>query len=714
MSLLIPFAAGKIPEYCVPDLAHTGTTTFTLLPIAALALTAGVILLLATKKKGKEAFTAAAFSIILLATFAPSTPSAHAAEKTCPSGYHYAAHLDKASPAPAPKNPAATTPVKKAPSKPNAEPSPKEPEIVPNPLENLRLVADSNRDGIANVSDNSDVENGKATVRNGAVFLANIDDSAKACPLEENGKALDLEKLKVCNDSIDMIINGEEDAKDLAPLATTPLPKVSDTATGKITLDKASANKVNIFLKQDKKWVHLTPETKISAADLRQGLTLGLEGRDVVKDDSWDGSVTVTLDVNDKDVSKSASATLHAAPLLTHNHTQKLEKVFIISGGGGHYDSKLAKEIADIAKENGVEPVSFDPSQEKWVQDVFEPMYQSMPVPGGIRTMRVLLKSDQVRGVFEDPSFPDGKDTTEKEGTYKALYSLRGPGTAVLNIGQAEKSYTLDSGGNIESLPPLPGYPAGRVIIGKRTAENIPKDADEEEPLLPSKAVRNFFEAQKVQKPIYLDTSFLSVGHIDEFMTTVPANNRLGWKLVVASPKAGLDFVKGLQAKGHGSVPFISQRGGQATTIDLALEGGHAERLNYNAERIIDKNIETLKKEAGIKDDEIVRVPVFYRAELDDDNPNGIDFNGDYYAADFIPNAVNGLVMNNGQFLAPKQWGPIIDGKDVFTEEVEKAFAKAGISLKYADTYRVLYVHGGEVHCGTNALRTPVPYFLKK
>ncbi|MDO5728766.1 MAG: protein-arginine deiminase family protein [Actinomycetaceae bacterium] len=730
MSPLTPLP-GAVPDYCEPNLPVTGAPTALIATIALVILSAGIVAVFMARKRYR-AVAASSLALLVLAGLTLPHTAAHASDdvtKPCPPGYHYVAQKD-----PANKTPGATTPGEDQPTSPEspnthstpstpapsadptAPPSIDEPTTTAEPAgtENARIVSDTNRDGIANVEDDSDLENNAATIHSGAVFLANIDDSSGRCPLKDGDRLLGVEEMKDCSDANDSEVNGAEDEKDLAPLATTPLPDISRTASATISTDEKARDRVNIFLKENDSWKLLTADTVITADQLRAGITLGLEGTDVVKDASWDGSVTVTLTITDGEASKQVQATLHSAPLLAHNHTQEIETLFTLTDKGGYYNGKLATALESLAQANGTRAQRFEPSADQWVQDLFEPMYQSLPTVEGTRTMRVMLKSDQVRGVYEDEYADGGVDDADKVGIYQALYGLRGPGVAVLNIGDSTVANTLDSSGNIETLPPMPGYPAGRIVIGHRTATNMPKDVDESEPLEPSAAVRGFFEAQGAQKPIYLDTSFLAVGHIDEFMTTVPADNAWGWKLVVASPKDGLDLVKKLQDEGHGAQSLISAPGGQGTTIDMALEGGHAERLNLNAERIINENIATVKREIGIPDDYIVRVPMFYRAELDDDGPDGVNFDGDYYAADFIPNPINGVVMKNREFIAPKTWGPVIDGTDVFEQAVTNAFAKAGMTTTYVNTYEVLYVHGGEVHCGTNALRTPVPYYLAR
>ncbi|MDO5722595.1 MAG: protein-arginine deiminase family protein [Actinomycetaceae bacterium] len=727
MLLTTNTTGSEIPPYCVPDLAQTGVSITLPIMIALGALLLGAVAVLYSRGRSKSAVVSALSLFAVVALLVPTAPAIAQSqdEKPCPPGYHYDASKDTqgttqgdaatTKPGTTPTQPGSGDPAQ--PGTPTTDPTldPEEPgtALAPAGTENARLVADTNRDGVANLEDDSDVETAPATVNAGAVFMANLDDSSNRCPLKDGERALALEEMKDCFDAADEVVNGEEDVFDLAPLATSPLPEITDTTTGTIAADEVSQEKVNIFHNDAGEWKLVSADTKFTAPQLREGLQLGLEGKEVVKDASWDGSVTVDFTLTDGDKTKTTQATLFAAPLLVHNHTQTIDTFFTLTTRGGHFNGILANELKALADANGTEVKPFEPSSDPWVQDVFEPMYQSMPGVDGVRTMRVMLRSDQVRGVYEDEYAEGGIDDADKEGIYQALYGLRGPGTGVLSIGESTESYTLDSSGNIETLPPLPGYPAGRVLMGQRTEKNLPKDVDETEPFQPSQAVQDFFNAQGVQKPIRLDTSFLSVGHIDEFLTTVPADSELGWKLVVSSPKAGYELIKKLQDEGHGDKSLISEEGGSFTTIDLALEDGHAERINLNAERIIEENIDIIKAETGISDDDIVRVPMFYRAELNDDAPGGIDLNGDFYAADFIPNPINGVVMKNREFIAPKVWGPVINGTDVFEKAVTEAYAQAGITVKYANTYQVLYVHGGEVHCGTNALRDPVPYFLQ-
>jgi hypothetical protein len=76
-------------------------------------------------------------------------------------------------------------------------------------------------------------------------------------------------------------------------------------------------------------------------------------------------------------------------------------------------------------------------------------------------------------------------------------------------------------GGNLEVTPPLPNNPLGRIVVGTDMPQ-VQKD---------------FFIRQGVQTPlIELGTSWLAVGHIDEFMAFAPNSTGTGWRLVLANP----------------------------------------------------------------------------------------------------------------------------------------------------------------------------------
>src|SRR5690606_1926781 len=131
----------------------------------------------------------------------------------------------------------------------------------------------------------------------------------------------------------------------------------------------------------------------------------------------------------------------------------------------------------------------------------------------GVQTMRVLLRSANIWDV------PDGSGNTVRtpRPAGRLLFSaLRGPDVAVVQqLVDAGRDAIADLGhatGNIESVPPYPGYPQGRLLYGGGA-------------LAPEPSFLRLLTSQGQQPPIEIDTSWLMVGHADETVHVVRADN---------------------------------------------------------------------------------------------------------------------------------------------------------------------------------------------
>ncbi|EWG52175.1 hypothetical protein FVEG_16941 [Fusarium verticillioides 7600] len=138
----------------------------------------------------------------------------------------------------------------------------------------------------------------------------------------------------------------------------------------------------------------------------------------------------------------------------------------------------------------------------------------------------------------------------------------------------------------------------------------------------------DFLKAQEVQDPLILDTSWLYVGHVDEFLQFLPACNERGWILMVADPLKGLDLLRKASKAGHGNVKAVSRSLRveekkqelclPAQTIQEALKFKDFDAIQKNSAQRIEANLNILKRETGITDKDIFRVPMlFYYAESD-------------------------------------------------------------------------------------------------
>ncbi|QKW07414.1 hypothetical protein HUT18_14490 [Streptomyces sp. NA04227] len=614
------------------------------------------------------------------------------------------------------------------------------------------LRADVNRDGKVDVTGGSDTDGEDGwTVGRGAVFLANVDDDAKRCRTTgANGKPLGDAELAKCHDGADRKVNGSADAADLARVRSVPAKELRDGATGKLALTGQGAGHARLFLKRAGAWQPVTATTKLTAAELRSGVELGIEATDVVRDKAvWDGTAVVALTVNPGGGAKPTTdrVTLRTAPLLTHHHLQRAQQVLVTEIKGddpyAREQRKFVKSLAEEVKKAGITAplVKFTQYGDPWAQDFVEPAYATMAGPGGKpQGMRVMLRSAQ-------PTREAGKELFGK---------LRGPGVGVVQVTGVKDSEeeTLNSMGNLETIPPYTlggrSYPAGRIIMGER------KDTGSK----PAKVMRTLLSSQGMQDPLLLDTSWLHVGHVDEFVQFLPADTPRGWRLGIADPEAGMRLLREAKESGHGGTRVFSKQGTKDApvpkeTIDQALASKSLRADNELAAKRIAANLEILKRETGVTDAEVVRVPALYTrgsesreggarmprltrlgagqavpdaadeyGQLRDSwtehrAPGRAEASGARSAAPgqqagaeeplmtsaYIPGAVNGVVFGPGRYLAPRQWGPVIDGKDIFTEAVTAAYRTAGMEVSYIDDYATYHLGMGEVHCGTNTLR---------
>jgi protein-arginine deiminase len=600
----------------------------------------------------------------------------------------------------------------------------------------IDLRADVDRDGTVDVTGTAD-EAGEDTwsVRRGAVFLPNIDDDARRCRALL-GPGVSDTTLARCNDAADTKVNGTADAGDLARVRSVPAADLPADAVGTVKVTTGAAQ-VRVHIKRDGAWTLVTSQTRLSADELRAGVEFGVEGKDVIRDSRvWDGRAVIRLTVASAAGTASDDVTLRAAPMLTHHNLQNTQRVLVTEVKGtdawARRQQSFVKSLEQRAKDAGITApvVKFKAYGDIWAQDFVEPAYVSMTRPDGKQqAIRVMLRSAQDR--------PAGRELYAK---------LRGPGTGVVQAqGRDMREWeTLNSYGNLETIPPYAhngrSYPAGRIIMGER------KDGSG---VRPSGEIRTMLRSQGMQNPLLLDTSWLHVGHVDEFVQFLPADTPRGWRIGVADPKAGLDLLRKAKQDGHGGAKMFSVKGFDGMlppqeTIAQALGNRNLLADNNLAAARIEANLDILKRETGITDAEIVRVPALYTRGITGDSATGTRMpllrriGGTVDAAErhgqqsliardgaaaaptvqtsaYVPGAVNGILLSRDRYLAPRQWGPVVGGKDIFTAAVSKAYNSAGMKVSYIDDWYTYHLGMGEVHCGTNTLRdTSAPWWGRR
>lgn len=564
------------------------------------------------------------------------------------------------------------------------------------------ILVDTNRDGVADTNDRA----GKTawTLERGAILLPNIGDIARRCPRPADKRLSDAQ-LEACHDAQDDLARAPE---YFAPGRTMPAANASGAASGSIRAEGPGKDKVRIFVKRGQRWAYLGPADRLSAAEVRGGVTLGIDARDIIRDKAvWDGTVTLRYMISDRGVEASDTVAMHVAPVILHSHLDDAEDIVSVRPGMSDAQPQFLKDLKQaLVRSSFDRPLIEIKTLDTWAQDFVEFGHLTMPAPGGtMKSIRVAIRSPQ-------PGRSSGR----------LLFDLRGPGMGVVQTG-GDGYHQVDSFGNVETIPPYSyggaSYPAGRVIYGNAG-----------DGVAPHKDLVRFFDAQAVQAPVVLDTSWLAIGHVDEFVQFVPADNARGWTIAVKDVTAALAILRAAQRGGHGSVRAFSRDGSPDQTIDQLLGDAKLLRQNEAARRSIALNLELLKAATGVTDEEIIRVPgLFHKAEFHDfaaqvdytppPSPDGAGppaipgytfpdeeiVYGPGTLIGYYPASVNGLFVNRRNYIPPRQWGPVIDGVDIMDAGVKAAYARVGITVWPIDDWLTHHAIGGEVHCGTNATR---------
>jgi protein-arginine deiminase len=526
-------------------------------------------------------------------------------------------------------------------------------------------------------------------------------------------------EMAACNDASDSVVDGAQDENDLARIRVAPWVLAPKDATGQLAVSQT--DRVHLFVKRAQGWQLVGPSTKLTADEVRHGVELGIEGKDIIRDSAvWDGRVDVTLTVTADGKTATNRVTLKEAPVLTQLNTQRLEQVFSALS-----DDEETKGWQDVvrsqARAAGGSLKILDQSGDTWTQDIFEPAYMSMPgVSGQQQSMKVLLGS---------------VNDSRRVGSRVIFTELAGHDVAAVHtehvpVLEPFENDSYDSMGNLETIPATAGHPDGQIVIGGDGHQTGP-----------ATEMMTLLKSQGLQDPIDVDTSWLSIGHVDEFVQFVPVpGSARGWKALVADPAAGLNLLRGVRKAGHGGeimhggLPKLEwpydERIDQRTTNEFLADEQFV-ATNERAASKIAANLSVLRAKDGLTDADIVRIPALYTARGLDygmletqirstpDGPEKDKLTAQLHAmrdaVAEVPGTVNGLVLTAGRYVAPTTYGPLVNGKDVFATAITKAFTSIGYHVTYANDLTSVHVSEGEIHCATNTLRTTptLPWWTK-
>jgi protein-arginine deiminase len=307
--------------------------------------------------------------------------------------------------------------------------------------------------------------------------------------------------------------------------------------------------------------------------------------------------------------------------------------------------------------------------QEMWMQDTMELAATAVP---GRQPVAMTVVLAGLRG--KDP-FPE---------------TLLGPDVAIARVAEprplAGGDAWADWYGNLTVSPATEAWPEGRVIYGRNS---VTGDGFHPE-------VVRFLAAQRAQPPIWIDTSWLLIKHVDEIVAFLPGRDGKG-VMLVPDPLAGLEAARaaGLPAaSGPAGGAFASANRRIAAMIDEMLTGRGEVPLAGDAGKPAPSGglLALLDWDPA----RVIRLPVAFEP------PDDLAADGAVQGATAIwSNPVNMLFVN----------GTVICGRAGMPAGVIDACRHA---FEAAGGERVVFVDDacyqrakGNVHCATNTRREP-------
>ncbi|MBW2453976.1 MAG: protein-arginine deiminase [Deltaproteobacteria bacterium] len=557
----------------------------------------------------------------------------------------------------------------------------------------IDIRADVNRNGSVDFADPSEDTNEQTWDANhGAIFLANIDDDQSACPTSGSDSAL-----ASCNDGADTVVNGNSDLLDMARLETAAWPEAPNDASATITVGGASSSLVHLFKNNNGTFQHFTSGSTLTSAELVTGVELAIEATDFVRDDNvWDGYVTVTYAVeagtgpNGPLTDGSDIVKLRVAPVLFRHHLDLAETLYATASNSSgstafRNDLKAAMSAAGIPSSlNELGSVS-----DQWTQDFFETAYMSMPASGGAHVIHVNFRSANYT-------------SSQLRSAGRVVFTtFRGPdvaGAVEYDPSHSDSMDTLNSFGNLETLPPHSfggkSWPMGRVVRGSDPS------------FFPDQVFDGMITAQGmdtgnnegVQEPVYIDTSWLAVAHIDETFSYMPhSSGTHGWRVILADTLLGWNSLVNAYNNGYGSTVMFAglywggSTSAQTTVADVVTDQDLADANNW-ALAEIDAQKTALKQATGITDNDFVSVPAVWWEQYN-------------WLVAYVPGVANGIALSNDDYGAPEPHGPMINGQDLFKSETVQNLNPLGITTRWIENWDLYHRLDGEVHCGSNTTR---------
>jgi len=315
------------------------------------------------------------------------------------------------------------------------------------------------------------------------------------------------------------------------------------------------------------------------------------------------------------------------------------------------------------------------PEHDIWIQDAVEIGYAT----DGERVMHVALHGN--RGRELDRFFARQK---------------LGQDFGVIKKGdfRGKAAEWIDWYGNLEVSPPVTvkgrEFKNGRIYAGTQGERAMHPE------------VIKLLETQGAQGPVlWLDTSWLIIGHVDETVSWVPSRVGTPYRMMIPSPRLAVEILKQAERDAPGGIlnRGTKREGDKPGEFERPVADALRDESLMAAQEYVQGKIDavrrTLQEELGVADADIIEIPVLFNTESG-------RFSGRYFAE--TVNMVNGLLLGN-DYIVPDPRGPLVNGTDVLLQAVKDRLEPLGCRVVPLDCFYPYHRWGGEIHCGTNATR---------
>lgn len=458
----------------------------------------------------------------------------------------------------------------------------------PQAVSTLRMYLDVDRDGAVDhiPADYGDWQWGVAEENRGAIIMVNT----RQYDEEENVNARTEIRFKWDNNS------REPADRDWQARLT-----VTESDNVKISLGQRS-NAGELIIALDDV-INLKDDEIAELYDVNTGeFSLWIEARDFPAsedEDAWRVRLTYRFTAVNGDVTEQ-DAQLRIAPWIMSCDLDPTRYLFVLNFSSRVKNGQIKTSNATLQA-----------SLSGWAGDSF----QALGVLSERRYLRDKMRFGTISGSYGDDGVCEAvvlrgnqrPVLSSGQRTFRDLLDLKERGIGYLERGALGDS-NFNTGGNLVVSPPVDDWPCGRIIYGGVDRQGDTFCAE----------WRNFFVQQKVQRPIAIDTRWLSVGHADEIISFVPVpNGDAGdFRLLIASPRRAYRILRGInldtvaEVRTNQPLPAnatwisweqISNRAGQVgppndwpnqvdfTANEVAAQGENADRevnLNYGNGRI--------------------------------------------------------------------------------------------------------------------------------